>query len=491
MSPLVLALIVVVVVALAIYSPDEEEEPSSADPIDALLAAVDSGQELPTEATHRVMALGTRVVGPLFERLRAIGADPIDPAAQLQLEEIIANFGVAGINALVPDLAQLPRRHAAVPATVRIIEQVGPSILPKLSRERRIPLDLRALVLRRFVARGHPVWQDAAPDDDSAAFVAAEVRQRFDVDELPLDLLRACACLPGERRASVERLLQRAADTELPLDRFDRGERNPHDDLHCLLAPELRESGPARARGWCVTEEPSRRDSLEWFRWAASRAEEVPIREALLEVSLRRADSAVGALCVVGQHNPKLVMSVLRSRRSDGWTVHYGDWLRATLRQGGVDAQRVALERLIRGPISEAALVGSAFADLDICEHLDLLLTGFYRASGRPAVELEALVSAGGSDARRLVTKRFTSEDRDQRRGALQLAGRLGWSVAGGLIDAVIANPLDAPCILPSLELLCDPVVLSEGVRASDVVRVGQLVKLSRAESGTAAGPSG
>lgn len=483
MSVVAVALVAAAVVLIMVIAASGDEKPQVADdPIAAFLNLADNASELPATAIRRVMPLGTRVVGPIFERLRAAEAEPIAPAVQIGLERIVSDFGVAGVNALVHDLTHVPRRHVAVPAVVRIIEGVGAPVLPKLSRERRVPLELRVLLLRRFVARGHPVWDAATDDDDSHLFVAASVRRAFDPEGLPLDLLRACASLPGERGRFVDVLLRTGPDTELPLDRFDRGERNPHDDLHCLLDPLLRDSEAARARGWLAAEQPSRRGADHWFRWAASRANDVPVREALVEVASRRAESAVAALCAVGQHNGALVAEIMRNRRADGWTVHHGDWLRAALRRGGMDAERVALERLNRGPLSEAALVGSAFADLDVANHLDLLLSGFYRATGRAAVELETLIDAGGESVTEGVRGRFDSDERRVRRGSFEIAGRLGWGVTDPLLDAAVQRPLDAPYIVPAVELLAAPTHAGDRVSLlpDDVRRAHEVAAMAR-----------
>jgi hypothetical protein len=130
--------LVVFVVALTLASvPGDEIEEIPTDPIDAFLAAARRGDAQVADARQRVLTLGTRVVGPLFETLLSLEANLLEPRTQLTIEETIAGFGVAGVNALVPDLVSLHRRHPAVPATVRIVEL---PILAKLSRERRVPL---------------------------------------------------------------------------------------------------------------------------------------------------------------------------------------------------------------------------------------------------------------------------------------------------------------------------------------------------------------
>ena len=475
-----IVLVVFVVVALTLASvPGDEIEETPTDPIDAFLAAARRGDAQAADARQRVLTLGTRVVGPLFETLLSLEANLLEPRTQLTIEETIADFGVAGVNALVPDLVSLHRRHPAVPATVRIVERVGLPILAKLSRERRVPLELRILILRRFVARGEPVWESASRDDDSAFFIASQARRSFDPATLPLDLLRACSALPGDRTASLDALLAGGSASDFPLDRFDRGERSADIDLHCLLHDELRATDSASARGWGAEEQPAHRGSDEWLRWATPRIDEVPVREAMLEVARRKSSTAFFALAALGKRDPRLVAEMLRSSRAHGWQNHQGDWLRTAIRFGGSAAEHVALERLVRGPVAEEAFVGSAFADLEVADHLDAILAGFYRMSGRAAVELEALISAGGDTVRGRVTTLLTSEDRRLRRAAIELAGRLGWPLSSALLEGALLNPLDTPFVVPAFELLRQPCPTHcAGAPNQEIRRVCELVSL-------------
>ena len=481
MGVAVLIAVVVLLIATLLFatSPPEVDDEGRGGPIDGFLRALNRGEGEAAEARQRILTLGTRVVSPLFETLLALEAEPLQPKTQVAIEETISDFGVAGVNALVPDLVSLHRRHPAVPATVRVIERVGLPILPKLSRERRVPLELRVLILRRFVARGEPVWESASRGDDSASFVAADVRSWFEPSALPLDLLRACAELPGARTPALEALLAAGSLADLPLDRFDRGERCPELDLHCLLEPELRTTDAARARGWGGEDEPSHRGSTDWLRWAVPRIDEVPVREAILETARRDSEASFFALAAVGHRDPRMVADLLRSGRAHGWQTHHGDWLRAALRFGGSEAEHVALERLIRGPIDEQARVGTAFADLRVDHHLDALLAGFYRVTGRAAVEIEALIAAGGEDVRDAVAGLLSSEDRRQRRAVMELAGRLGWPVSSRLIDGALSNPLDTPFVVPAIELLGKPCIHERtDAPNQEVRRVCELVSL-------------
>lgn len=482
---LVIAAGVVVLVAAVLFfrAADHEEPPEGdeLDPVKLLLAVANEGKVPGSRERQRVLTLGTRVVGPLYNRLLRLDSYPLDPAAQLAIEGTIADFGVAGVNALVSSLDDLHRRHPAVPATVRIVEQVGPPILAKLSRERRIPLELRVLLLRRFVSRGVAVWTLASEGDDSTLFIASTIRARVAVDHIPPELTQTCAALPGDRGPAVEHLLGTAPAHVLSLDRFDRGERNPDDDLHCMLAPELAMHPVALARGWGAPAEPSDRHSHRWLRWAMSNISDVAARESL--VSVARVPDAGGcrALAALGRWDSRMVADVLTSRRADEWPAHEGDWLRCALREGGTSAHRLALDRLIRGTLAEGALVGSAFAELEVGEHLDALLDGYYRSTGRSAVEIEALVDAAGPSGADLVVRRIMSDDRRHRRAAIELSGRLGWPAAAELVANVAQNPLDTPFVVPALELIGTCVKNGEGATNEEVRRACELVELASA----------
>ncbi len=469
--------LVAVIVAFRAADTSEHFEDSDFDPVKTFLASANEGAVPSARDRQRVLTLGTRVVGPLYNRLLRLDSYSLEPDAQLVIEETIADFGVAGVNALVPNLDDLHRRHPAVPATVRIVEQVGAPILQKLSRERRIPLELRVLLLRRFVANGFAVWEIADEGDDSALFIASTIRDRAAVGHLPQALSEACANLPGDRRPALEHLLATAPPHVFSLDRYDRGERNPDDDLHCMLAPELAAHPAALARGWGADLEPSERHSHRWLRWAMTHIDEVPAREALLSVARNPDSAGTRALAALGRRDPRLVVDVLTSARGHDWPSHEGDWLRFALRKGGADAHRLALDRLIRGTLPEGVLIGSAFAELPVGEHLDALLDGYYRSTGRSAVEMEALVDAAGKAVASKITARVASDDRRQRRAAIELSGRLGWPVADSLVENVSRNPLDIPFVVPALELIGAPAKNLEGATNDEVRRALELVQ--------------
>ncbi|MFT6399541.1 MAG: hypothetical protein ACJAYU_004308 [Bradymonadia bacterium] len=479
---LVIAAGVIVLVAAILISRvsghEVEVSGDELDPVKAFLAAEHEGGVPTARDRQRVLTLGTRVVGPLYSRLLRLESYPLEPAAQLAIEETISDFGVAGVNALVSNLDDLHRRHPAVPATVRIVEQVGAPILPKLSRERRISLELRVLLLRRFVRRGFAVWEIATEGDDSALFIASTIRAQVAVDHIPQEVAEACAALPGDRGPSLEHLMVTAPPHVFSLDRFDRGERNPEDDLHCMVHPELALHPAARARGWGAAEEPTERHSHDWLRWAMSNLSNVRAREALLTVA--RVPDAAGAraLASLARWDARIVCDVLTSARGEEWPTHEGDWLRLALREGGVDAHRLALDRLIRGVLPEGALVGSALAELEVSEHLEALLDGYYRSTGRSAVEIEALIDAAGPAVAKSVTEHIRSDNRRHRRAAIELAGRLGWPVATQLVANIELNPLDTPFVVPALELIGMSTKNAEGASNDEVRRACDLLEL-------------
>ena len=153
-------LAMLIFVALSETEGDEEEASErSADAyeahprVNALIGALNYGTPETVESTHRrLLSMGPQVAGELFDTLLRLDASPqaFTAATQLRIEDVIADFGLAGYLAMRDRFEGLDDAHPAYAAALRIFDRVGVLVLEQLLNEPEptIALFLDALVVR-------------------------------------------------------------------------------------------------------------------------------------------------------------------------------------------------------------------------------------------------------------------------------------------------------------------------------------------------------
>lgn len=429
---LVVLVILLIVVGLAttvedsVDAPPHDEGAFDAHPrVNELISALNYGTPDTVEATQRrLLSMGPAVAGELFDTLLRLDASPdaFTPATQLRVEDVIADFGLAGYLAMRDRFDGLDDAHPAYAGALRVFERIGVLVVEQLLRERpaTVELFLDPLVIRM-----------AAP-------VAAYLE-------------RDASRLPSEYLAAIQTAL-RCARREAP----------------ALETVSLLPEGAPRE----LDEAPDAQ-SPAWIAWAARRLEHASTREALMRRLSARGPHWPAAAAVLADVAPDDVVSACaRHFREAAEEVEPAVWcaLVDTLGSGFV---RAAVDAAIESTPERAACGRAMLRRAAGQDWVRVLCArvGRQRAVRRLAAAARAVAEANATDA---LVDALDDPDVAVRAGAIRLCGRLWVSEATpGLVERASAEPDARRLAAIALETLGSEVLpsLLEASRREDCPR--------------------
>lgn len=391
-------LAMLIFVALAETEGDEEEASErSADAyeahprVNALIGALNYGTPETVESTHRrLLSMGPQVAGELFDTLLRLDASPqaFTAATQLRVEDVIADFGLAGYLAMRDRFEGLDDAHPAYAAALRVFDRVGVLVLEQLLNE---PEPTIALFLDAFVVR----MPDAA-----AAYLAAEG-----------------ARLPGTKRKRLLSALRVSG----------------REQVHAETPEALSLTPP--------DEEPDDERSEAWVAWASHRISDATVREELLRRVVARAPywhAAAIALASVALDD--VVQAAARHLREHPDALAEQTWC-AIAEALGPPFVRFAVEAAVDANPSRASRGRAMLRDHAPERWVRIVCgrVGRQRAVFKLAAAAKAIAEAG---AEQHVVAALDDPDVAVRAGAVRLCGRLRVKAAvAPLLERALAEP--------------------------------------------------